>query len=153
MRACIVLAVSLLACAVVLSVPATSRAASCTVRATRVNFGNYNPLNAAPLNRTGRITVRCSGAGTVTVALSTGQSGSYNPRYMLSGATGDQLDYNLYTNAARNIIWGDGTGGTLTSSQPFNNNRVRLNVYARVPAQQDIAPGNYIDNITATISF
>ncbi|MDE2023343.1 MAG: spore coat protein U domain-containing protein [Gammaproteobacteria bacterium] len=133
--------------------PATSQAASCTITANQLKFGNYNPLNATPLNRTGRIIVRCSGAGTVTAALSTGQSGSYNPRYMLSGTTGDQLDYNLYTDAARNIIWGDGTGGTLTSSQPFNNNRVRLNVYARVPARQDIAPGNYIDNITATISF
>ncbi|MDE2069774.1 MAG: spore coat protein U domain-containing protein [Gammaproteobacteria bacterium] len=153
MRACTVLAVSLLACAVVLGIPATCRAASCTVRANQVKFGNYDPLKAAPLNRTGRIIVRCSGAGTVTVALSAGQSGSYNPRYMLSGTTGDQLDYNLYTNAARNIIWGDGTGGTQTFSQPFNNNRVRLNVYARVPARQDIAPGAYRDTIDVTVNF
>lgn len=70
-------------------------AANCTVTATSVAFGRYDPLTATPRNRNGRISVTCSGNGTFTVALSTGQSGSYNPRYMLGGSANDQLDYNL----------------------------------------------------------
>jgi spore coat protein U-like protein len=153
MKPAVVLALSLLAGSITVCVPSTSRAATCRVTATAVRFGNYNPLNVAALNRTGRIIVNCTGAGTFTAALSTGNSGSYAPRYMLSGATGDQLDYNLYTNAARTIIWGDGTGGSQIVSRAFNNNRVRLTVYARIPAQQNIAAGSYRDSIKVTVSF
>lgn len=153
MRDCFALAVCLLAGGLALSLPATSYAASCTVRATQVKFGNYDPLKAASLKRTSQITVNCKGAGTFVVALNTGDSGSYNPRYMLSGSTSDQLDYNLYTDPARSIIWGDGSGGSQTVSQPFNNNRVRVNVYAQIPAQQDISPGAYSDTINVIVTF
>lgn len=153
MRTLAALSVLSLAAAGMTCIPAIAQAASCRVTATPVRFGNYNPLRVAPLNRTSRITVNCSGTGTFTVALSTGQSGSYNPRYMLSGASADQLDYNLYTNAARNIIWGDGSGGSVIVTHVFNNNRVRLNVYAQIPARQDITPGNYTDNITVKVTF
>ncbi|MGH8378783.1 MAG: Csu type fimbrial protein [Gammaproteobacteria bacterium] len=128
-------------------------AATCTVTSTSVNFGNYNPLAAAPRNRTGRITVTCNGNGTLTVALSTGQSGSYDPRYMISGTTADHLDYNLYTSPARTIIFGDGTGGTQTVSKKFNNRSVRINVYGQIPAMENIAPGSYTDSIVATVTF
>ena len=133
--------------------PNTLWAATCTVTARPVAFGNYNPFSTNPLNRAGRITVVCNGMGTLTAALSSGQSGSYNPRYMISGSTSDQLDYNLYTTAARAIIFGDGTGGTQTVSKNFNNNRVRISVYGRIPALENIAPGSYSDSIVATISF
>ncbi|MGH8308038.1 MAG: Csu type fimbrial protein, partial [Gammaproteobacteria bacterium] len=115
--------------------------------------GNYNPFAAGPRNRTGRITVTCNGNGTLTVALSTGQSGSYNPRYMISGTTTDHLDYNLYTNPARTIIFGDGTGGTQTVSKRFKNNSVRVNVYGQIPALENIAQGSYTDSIVATVTF
>ncbi|MGH8283884.1 MAG: Csu type fimbrial protein [Gammaproteobacteria bacterium] len=133
--------------------PGTLLAATCTVRANPVNFGNYNPLAVAPLDSTGRIRVTCNGNGTLTVALSTGQSSSYNPRYMISGTTTDHLDYNLYTTAARTIIFGDGTGGTQTVSTHFNNNTKRIRLYGQIPALENIAPGNYTDSIIATVTF
>ena len=136
-----------------MSLSDTLLAANCTVTATAVTFGNYDPLAAASRNRNGRITIRCNGTGTFTVAISTGQSGSYTPRYMTSGTTGDQLNYNLYTDAARSLIWGDGSGGTQTVSQPFSNNRVRLTVYGQIPALENIAAGSYTDSITATVTF
>ena len=148
-----VLLCALLAGGLALGAPNTSHAASCQVSATAVRFGNYDPLSAVPRNRVGHLTVNCHGAGTFVAALSTGRSGSYTPRYMLSGTSTDQLDYSLYTNVARTTIWGDGTGGTQTVSQAFNNNRTRLAVYAQVPAQQNVTPGTYTDNITATVTF
>lgn len=38
-------------------------------------------------------------------------------------------------------------------SRAFNNNRGRLNVYGRIPAQENIAAGNYRDSITASVTF
>lgn len=129
------------------------QAANCTVTATPVAFGNYDPLSATPRNRNGRISVACNGRGTFTVALSTGQSGAYNPRYMLSGATSDRLDYNLYTSAARSIVFGDGTGGTQTVSKGFRNNTKTVTVFGQIPAMENISAGTYSDSIVATVTF
>jgi len=145
--------VLLLSATIMLLLPGASQAASCTVTARAVPFGNYNPFSINPLNRTARITAVCKGNGRLTVALSTGQSGSYNPRYMISAITSDQLDYNLYTTAARVIIFGDGAGGTQTVSKNFKNNTVRVNVYGQITVMQNIAPGIYSDNIVATVTF
>jgi spore coat protein U domain-containing protein, fimbrial subunit CupE1/2/3/6 len=143
-----------LACLVIaLFLPITLWASTCTVTANLIAFGNYNPFTATPKNRTGRITAVCKGNGALTVALSTGQSGNYNPRYMLSGSTSDELDYNLYTTAARVTIFGDGTAGTQTVSKNFKNNTVRISIYGQIPAMENIAPGSYTDNIIATITF
>lgn len=147
------LALALLAGGLMICMPRVASAATCRVTAGALNFGNYNPLRATALNRTGQLTIRCSGTGAFSVALSTGDSGSFTLRYMLSGATGNPLGYNLYTDAARSIIWGDGSGGSQTVSRAFNNNRVRLNVYGRIPAQENVAAGNYRDSITASITF
>ena len=136
-----------------LFLPETLWAATCTVTTRAIAFGNYNPLTATPLNGTGRITANCKGNGTLTVTLSTGQNGSYNPRYMLSGTTSNQLDYNLYTTAARVIIFGDGTGGTQTVSKNFKNKTVRVRIYGQIPAMENIAPGSYTDSIVATVTF
>lgn len=129
-------------------------AANCTVSATAVTFGNYDPLAAAPLNGNGDITVTCNGRGTFTVALSTGQSGSYAPRYMTGGSGGgDRLGYNLYTDAAHTIVFGDGTEGTETESKNFKNNTSHLTVHGQIPAMENIAAGNYSDTILVTVTF
>lgn len=148
------LALALLLTGFLAITPVTARAANCTLTTQAVAFGNYNPLNAAPRNRTTRIiTAVCNGKGTLTAALSTGQSNSYTPRYMISASTSDQLDYNLYTDATRTSIWGDGTGGSQMVSRNFRNNTVRLLAYGQIPAMQNVAAGTYTDLITATISF
>lgn len=122
----------LLCTGIALLLPTTLWASTCTVTANPIAFGNYNPFAAA---------------------LSTGQSGTYNPRYIISGTTSDELDYVLYTSAARVTIFGDGTAGTQTVSKNFKNNTVRIRVYGQIPATQNIAPGNYTDSITATVTF
>lgn len=137
----------------VLLFPGTLLAANCTITANSVKFGNYNPVSGAPLNKNGRITAVCNGKGTLTVSLSTGQSGSYTPRYMISGTTTDHLDYNLYTKAARTIIFGDGTAGTQTVSKNYNNNKKNFPVYGQIPALENVAAGNYSDSIIVTITF
>jgi spore coat protein U domain-containing protein, fimbrial subunit CupE1/2/3/6 len=143
----------LLTISIFLLLPNMAQAAQCTVTANPIAFGNYNPFTPTPRNRTGRITAVCKGNGTLTVALSTGQSGTYDPRYMTSGTTSDQLDYNLYTTAARVTIFGDGSAGTQTVSKNFKNNSVLIRVYGQIPAMENIASGSYADNIVATITF
>jgi spore coat protein U-like protein len=133
---------------------AFAQSPSCTISATSVNFGNYNVFTATPRDSTGTITYRCnSTAANITVALSTGASSTYNPRLMSKGA--EVLGYNLYRNAARTNIWGNGTGGTAIYSRanPPNNSNVNLTVYGRVPQGQDVSAGTFSDTVTAVINF
>jgi spore coat protein U-like protein len=138
--------------AAVLCVPRPAHAA-CTITTTNMAFGNYNVFSTTALNSTSTITYRCGTDSNISVMLSTGSSGSFNPRTMLRVA--EPLNYNLYRNAARTNIWGDGTGGTqyYTRANPPNDTNVVLTVYGRIPALQDVSAGGYLDYVTATINF
>ena len=134
--------------------PASAAGPSCTISATSVNFGNYNVFTAAPLDSTGTVTYNCNDkAKNITVMLSKGVSGTYSPRTMMKGA--EPLSYNLYTDAARSIVWGDGTGGTSvhSSANPPADTNVVLTIYARVPASQDVTAGSFSETISAVINF
>lgn len=134
--------------------------AVCSVSATAVGFGNYDPLSSLNTDTTGTVTVTCSGLLSVLVSyeilLSRGGAGTYTPRRMASGS--NTLNYNLYTNLVRTTIWGDNTGGSsrVTGSMlvqllvPTSNNHI---VFGRIPAQQNIAPGTYADSITVTVNY
>lgn len=137
-------------CAAVLAlaVPAAARAA-CTVDATgAVAFGLYDPLSATPTDSTGTITYTCTTAA--LVMLSTGGSGTFNPRRMSAGA--NTLSYNLYADAPRTQIWGDFSAGT-TIRIANAGTGVVLSVYGRVPAAQNVNSGSYSDTVTVTFFF
>jgi spore coat protein U-like protein len=135
---------------------------SCAVSASGINFGVYNPLNAAGDGATGSWTVTCTatGSGSATVAgtltLSTGQSGQYATRYMSSGS--NQLDYNVYLLPSDQQIIGNGTGntyapsaaGTVTAGQVY---QVAGTFYGFIPGLQEVAPGTYTDTLFITVSY
>src|SRR5438477_12539503 len=141
-------AVVLAALSLSLAAPRTAQAA-CTISAgAAVSFGNYDWTVATPTDTVGSMTYTCT--STALVFLSTGSSGTYTQRTMLSGA--NVLGYNLYTDAARTQVWGDFfTGGTIQVA-PAGTPAV-LDVYGRIPAGQNVPPGSYTDSITVTFFF
>jgi spore coat protein U-like protein len=133
---------------------ALAQAPSCTISTTSVAFGNYNVFTTTPDDSTGTITYRCnSTAANISISLSDGSSTTFSPRTLRKGS--EVLSYNLYRNAARTQIWGNGTGGTsvYTQSNPPNNQNVNVTVYGRIPALQDVSAGNYTDTVSAVINF
>ncbi len=132
--------------------PLLANAASCTITSTSTNFGNYDPFSSTPDDTVGRVTINCtSNNSAYTIFLSTGQSGSYSQRRMNSGS--NLLNYNLYTNAARSIICGNGTSGTSFISGNCNKCTRSIPVYGRIPINQNANIGTYQDTITATANF
>jgi len=139
--------------------------ADCTVSSTGVAFGTYDPLAATNTDSTGNLSLVCtyvSGSGqrvNYTLALSTGNSGTFTQRWMRAGA--GTLSYNLFDTAARARIWGDGSAGTVVVSDGFavgpgqgNNRReVAYPIYGRIPALQAVGTGNYTDTIVVTLTF
>jgi spore coat protein U-like protein len=131
-----------------------AHAQSCTISATSVNFGNYNVYNGSDIDSTGTVTYRCNSfAFNITVGLTRGASATFNPRQMRKGA--EVLSYNLFRDASRTTVWGDGTSGTSVYSifNPPNNSNVNLTVYGRLPAGQDVSAGAFSDTVTAVINF
>ena len=131
-----------------------ARAAHCSITALPVALGVYRPFDYSPADSTGSVQVLCQ--GTVqgySIALSTGGSGSYGPR-QLSAAAGT-LNYQLYLDAARSTVWGDGTGGTSEVAGAFLQTGVPAThtIYARIPALQRPSPGAYLDTIVVTLTW
>jgi spore coat protein U-like protein len=138
--------------------------ATCTLTATGPAFGTYDPFSATADTANGSVLATCTysgGPGTTNISLtasySTGFSGNYSNRYMLSGI--NRLYYNIYADAAFTRIWGDGTGGTQAGTASLSvSNRVRTDssastIYGRIPAGQDAVPGIYADTITVTVTY
>ena len=87
------------------------------------------------------------------MTLDRGGAVTFDPRRMLKGT--EALSYNLYLDAARTKIWGNGTGVSqvYTNANPPNNRNVTVTIFGRVPAQQDVSAGAYSNTIIATINF
>ncbi len=128
-------------------------AEQCSVSTTSVSFGSYNVFAAAPTDSTGSLVYRCNGNAVVWISLSRGLSSTFEGRTLTSG--NEELLYNLYRDAARTAIWGDGSSGT---QLPFDllvpkNTNVTLTIYGRIPAGQDVRAGTYTDTVSVVVNF
>ena len=130
---------------------------TCTiVSVVGVSFGTYDTFSSSPLDSTGSVTYNCQDVGPsdqITIDLSKGSATTYTPRKIYSGA--NVLEFNLFLNAARTSIWGDGTGGTSHYGpvQPPNGVNATVYVYGRIPGSQNVPAGSYTDTIIVTINF
>lgn len=139
---------------------------SCTVSATPLSFGAYDPLSPGVVDGTSQVTVTCNinsilgllGAQVqlnYELSLGGGTSGDPSARAMSSA-----LAYRLYLDAARTVPWGDGSNGTSTitgsaimvtlNPQPVSTT---YTVYGRIPARQAVPVGSYVDAITVTLTY
>ena len=126
-------------------------AANCVINAGSVAFGAYDPVTAnasTDLDGAGNFQVQCTKGTAATVTLGNGLNFSGGTRRMSTGS--DFLNYNLYTSSARSTVWNttNTVSYTATSKALFT-----LDVYGRVPSNQDISTGSYTDTVVATINF
>ena len=133
------------------SAAGVARAApACTgLAAGTLAFGAYDPLATAPRDATTTISYRCAASLHPVVSLGAG-GGTYAAR-VLRGPGGDSLGYGLYTTALRDVVWGNGTSGSVTVAVDVRARQVV--VYGRLFAQQDARVGGYADTIIVTFDF
>lgn len=136
---------------------AATPAGACTIAATGVAFGSYDPRSPLADVSSGTITLSCHpSVSAPIVALGTGGSGSFLTRRMTSGA--NTLDYNLFTTSSNLIVWGNGLAGTatVTLTGGTTSGGVRTfsrSVFGRIPAGQNVRAGTYGDTIIVTVTF
>jgi len=149
-----------LVAAVLLFAAALAQAASCSVSGTAMAFGSYAAGASWHADSQGAVTITCTGVmGEVVVfsiSLSAGGgSRGLNPRGLRSGA--NEVQYNVFTDAARTRVWGDGNGGSFTQSGSVSITagigQQNIPVYGRVFGGQSVVPGSYTDSLVITLSF
>ena len=151
-----------LAAAVGLAMLLSGRAAmaqACTASSSGPTFGAYDPAAASASSITGTVTMTCNTLigllVSYTIQLDGGANGTVVSRAMASGAS--RLAYQLYTNAAHNIVWGDGTGGSIKISDGYllsvGSTSKSYPVYGLIPAHQNVAAGGYLDTVTILITY
>jgi spore coat protein U-like protein len=127
----------------------------CTLGGAAIAFGSYDPTGVTPLDTLGSLVYRCSQKDhNIMITLSQGSGTSFATRRMVQGS--DQLFYNLYLDAARTVIWGDGTGGTqafIVRNPQGNNQDLTVPIFGRIPPVQNVGVGSYTDTITVTLMF
>lgn len=125
---------------------------------TTIDFGDYDPFSSTPDDSTGTISIGCLsllGSQNISIQLSKGSSSTYSPRTMKFGA--NALQYNVYLDTNRTVIFGDGTGGS-SMMGPFPPTVLVLGgytmtVYGRIFARQNVPAGIYTDTLTVTVNF
>jgi len=130
---------------------------NCTTSATALGFGNYTPGGGA-LTANSTITVNCTKATGYTIWLNPGSTAgdAYTQRLMASGT--NLLQYNLYTTAGFNTVFGDGTGSTGQAAGTGTGmaNAFTYTVYGQLldsTYNQASTPGTYTDTITVTVTY
>lgn len=136
-----------------LSVNATVTA-NCTISTSALNFGSVDTLSASPVDGSGGISVTCTnGTGwTAAANVGSGSGATFASRRMTQGA--NLLTYNLFTDAARTSVWGDGSGSTVTVGNTGTGSAQAVTIYGRISGSQTSAPaGGYADTVSVTVTY
>lgn len=144
-----------------------ARASTCAVAVTPLAYGGYTSPGGPRVDSSASVIVTCTPtylllACTVsyTLSLSSGLVGNPGNRQMASGA--GRLHYNLHSDAARSTPWGEGgaSGGTVGGNVSTGllgllclQGQRSHTVYGRIPANQSVPAGTYLDQVTMTITY
>lgn len=131
---------------------------TCSVSAGDMAFGAATPVSDTTIDAVASIDVSCTGlaaVGSITVRMGSGNYGTIAARKMASGV--NRLDYNIYSDAARTAIWGDGSGGysgvTVFNSLGLLTWNTSTPAYGRMTLPAIAIPGVYTDTVVVTVEF
>lgn len=133
----------------------------CSVTATDVAFGAYDGLAQLQVDSTGDVEVSC-GTDTIGDVMSyeielSGSNKGTKPREMKESGN-NILEYNLYTDPSRTLIWGDGKGSTVMVTDSYTFTVLccvtrNYTIYGRLFSGQNVEPGSFSDSITVKVDF
>lgn len=127
----------------------------CFVETGTLAFGPYDVSDPQPRDSAMVISVSCQEAQARDLSVAIGPSatsGQIHSRQMVGGTDASRLSYNLFADAGRTQVWGDGTISPPVTVRGVSRETPRqLTVFARIPPGQNPSVGNYTDSITVTV--
>jgi spore coat protein U-like protein len=133
----------------------TTVIAECVVNTFGINFGAYDPLGAnasSPRTASAVLNVYCTKGAVGTVSLDTGTNFSGSLRRM-KNASGAFMNYNIYKDGAYATVWDTTNVNSATSTSRYTPLAGGFTAYGSIPANQDVAIGNYSDTVQATVNY
>lgn len=128
---------------------------SCLLSSSNVAFGAFTPTaTATKLSANGIISATCSNGVVYNLSLNAGLKGTIATRMMGGGAVqnADKLAYNIFTNAAGTIIFGDNTSGSKITVTG-NGTLQATTIYGSLLTNQYITPDNYADTLIISMAY
>lgn len=122
-----------------------------------ITFGSYpsldNTIDAQSVGATAGSSfgIQCANSTNYNIALNNGLNSLSNQRRMTNGSA--FVSYNLYQEAARSTLWGNGSNGGVALAGVGNGANQEMVVYGRVPNQTTPATGTYQDTVQVTITW
>lgn len=125
----------------------------CTIRATPLVFGVYNPESSIPNNSTARLKVLCTLNTPYYVTLDQGANDGGTTRLRrMSGPEHSRIRYMLTQNPTHTINWGN-VIGVDAKFGVGTGLRQTLVVYGQIPPKQNVGIGSYRDIVNVGIIF
>jgi spore coat protein U-like protein len=141
--------------------PSAALAQSCSFSISPVVFLNVDTLSSANTDITATVAISCSGVSLSTIricpSIGAGSGGATaSARQMISG--GSTLNYQLYQDAGRSVVWGSynwalpGTPPTINLPLALNGTgSTNVTIFARAfGGQGTVPPGTYTTSFSAT---
>lgn len=126
---------------------------NCTLYTSLPVAFTYLPPNPPDADAASTINLECTRGITATIDLGQGQNYSAGRRMVNAGGN-KFLDYELYRDTARTLVWGVGTGNNVAVSFAASGATQSIPVYGRVPGGQNgIGAAAYTDAVTITVNF
>ncbi|MFP4891061.1 spore coat protein U domain-containing protein [Paraburkholderia sp. EG304] len=122
----------------------------CWVAATDIDFGAVAPPQSQ-LRENGNIRVQCAPGTSWRVGLDNGLNFDGSMRRM--SGPGGFVRYQLYQDASTTQVWGNDDASMVAGTTDVAGNTASLTVYGLVPAQPNLAVGDYIDTIVVTLYY
>jgi spore coat protein U-like protein len=130
--------------------------ANCLVQNSSINFGVYDPVTANETNAantTGGLQLRCTRDTPASISMGMGQHASHASnatRAMQGSQAGSYLSYDIYTDNSYSTVWNETNRVQYTASTSAIST---INIYAKIPANQQVENGNYTDSIIVSALF
>jgi spore coat protein U-like protein len=128
---------------------------NCRLSVPPLSFGAYDPLDGNsvdPADATTVITVNCTRSTGAAVSFDLGLNPASDVARAMSGPATERLQYQIYRDAARSLVWSQGENAVRVVSRGITT-ADSLTVFGRIPPRQEVAPGAYSDLLTATVDF
>jgi spore coat protein U-like protein len=144
----------------------------CTIETRPLSFPAYDPLDGREVTAIGQVIYGCgrvtrgcanppcggggggNGNKSIRIEMAQGPGNSFAPRRMV-GLGGSHLEYNIYLDATRRMVWGTGEGPTQVyiDSNPPNRTPVIVPAFGRIFGRQEVEAGPYTDDVPVRILF
>ncbi|KAB8305447.1 MULTISPECIES: spore coat U domain-containing protein [Rahnella] len=122
-----------------------------------INFGSMSSIPAnvdtTSVAGAGSVVVTCTPGTSVSIAMDYGtHGGSATRRFLQNTTSTEQLGYQLFQDAARSQVWGN--GALVKSVASFPATTQTYPVYARLYAVTTLpSAGTYTDTVTVTLTY